>query len=282
MKEKIAFIILFWNSEKHIEACLRSVFSLSYDVFVVAVNNGSTDKTSEILDRFKDNGKMDVISLPENMGTTKSRNMALKKIPEDTKWICILDDDTIINELAVDALIAAMKENEEALIASPRMWDKSKKEQMSCKRFPTLWLKIKKVVPIKKIKQKAEKDEAYSFFPGKSFDDSDPPIAGDKNIYEADYAISACWMMKKEILSEVGFLNEKIFYSPEDTEYCVQIWKAGYKVIFVSGASIYHMTQRRSHKKFFSRVNIEHIKGLVYFFWKYRAFLKTRRKALRP
>jgi len=278
MKEKIAFVILSWNAEGYLKDCLDSVFLLPYELQVLLVDNGSTDKTRDILSSFGDKENLEVIFLPKNMGTTKTRNMALRKVAADVKWICILDSDTKVNDAAISALIEALENNEKALLASPRMWNAIGEEQHSCKRFPTVGLKIQKALPFSSCQEKAKAAESYSLFPEKNLEKTNPPVAVNKNVYKVDYAISACWMMKREILEKVGFLDEKIFYAPEDVEYCVRVWKAGYTILFVSGASIYHLTQRLSRKKLISKINWEHIKGLFYFFRKHRAFLRKRKK----
>ena len=79
----------------------------------------------------------------------------------------------------------------------------------------------------------------------------------------------------KDLMNKIGLLDEKIFYSPEDVEYCVRTWKAGFRVIYKPRARIIHATQRISKKKLISRHNWEHIKGLIYFFNKYGLFFSS-------
>ena len=90
-----------------------------------------------------------------------------------------------------------------------------------------------------------------------------------KEIYEVDYLMGACWLLRKDIVDKVGMLDEKIFYAPEDVDYCARIWQNGYKVVFCQNANIIHEWQRISKKKIISKMNFEHIKGLAYFFKKY-------------
>ena len=87
--------------------------------------------------------------------------------------------------------------------------------------------------------------------------------------------MSACWLIKKEVIEHIGYLDEKIFYAPEDVEYCIRAWKNGYRIMYCRDAEIIHEWQRLSRKKLFSRHNWEHIKGLAYMFCKYRYCFNT-------
>lgn len=277
ISDKIAFVILTWNSASYIEACLHSVLSLSADnLHIYIADNGSSDDTCRILKSFEESepDRISVTCFPKNDGTTVPRNRLIRQIPGDTKFICVLDSDTVINQSAAEALIAALSGRPSAMLAAPRMWKPGNEEQLSCKHFPTVTGKLMKGIPIKSIQRRGLKRESYPFFPDPNTEGS-PPVSADKNIYSVDYAISACWMLKNEVLEKVGLLDEHYFYAPEDVDYCAMIWEKGCEVIFVSGASIYHNTQRISHKKLISKANKVHIQGLFYYFRKHRYCFKA-------
>lgn len=260
MTQKIEFIILTWNSEQYITNCLESVFSLgSFMITVHVVDNGSSDNTvSLIKQRFP---AVNLMPLPINIGTTRSRNMALSKISASTDFVCILDSDTIINTEAVLRLVDALEQNSSFGVAVPRMCNLQGCPQISYKRYPTLPLKLMKALPLKSFELIGNRMEQYT-----------DRMSGAP--YPVDYGISACWMIRKNCLDTVGVLDEAIFYAPEDVDYCLRVWKAGLKVIYVPTAMIIHDTQRISKKKLFSRMNYEHVKGLLYFFHKHGYWFK--------
>lgn len=283
---KVAFVILTWNSEAYIRACLDSVLSLETKdgLHLYIADNGSSDQTVGILREYEENHKefISLNLLSENKGTTKPRNNALRSISPDTKWVCILDSDTEVNQNAMEKLIQALEENRNAMLTSPRMWRRNGEEQLSCKRFPTVFGKIRKAVPVRALQNKASKKEGYSFFPASNASGM-PPVAPDAGIYPVDYAISACWMLRADVVKNVGLLDEYYLYAPEDVDYCAAIWAKGYEVLFVSAASIYHDTQRLSHKKRFSKINQAHISGLVHYFRKYKYWNHPKiRKTIDP
>ena len=278
ISDKIAFVILTWNSQSYVSACLESVLMLpAADLSVYVVDNGSTDQTPVLLETFRQREpeRIHVMNLSQNEGTTKSRNRALKEIPDDTKWVCILDSDTIVSMDAMEALICALTDNPSAMLAAPRMWKPGNEEQLSCKHFPTIYGKLLKGIPIPDLQKSGLAKESYAFYPD-SNKEGNPPVSRDRAVYEVDYAISACWMMRKNVLELVGLLDEHYVYAPEDVDYCAMIWEKGYKVLFVSAASIYHNTQRLSHQKLISPVNSAHLKGLIYYFRKHKYYFKQK------
>lgn len=267
--KRIGFVILAWNSEKVIASCLESVFALeNYAASVVVVNNGSTDQTEEKIASVQvpEKDSLEVLRLDCNQGTTVPRNMALRQLQRcKPDYYCILDSDTVINETAVDGLVAALESNERYGMAGPRMVTGDGLVQESARRFPTLTDKLCKAVPLPVFQRWGERLEKV---------DAEPDARGN---LEADYLMSACWLVKPEVIHRAGLLDEKIFYAPEDAEYCIRVWKSGFSVVYCPSVTIIHEWQRLSRKKFFSRINWEHIKGLAYMFAKHGYLFDPRK-----
>lgn len=259
--DSIGFIILTWNSEKYIGSCIEAVQKIeNYDIKVVVIDNASTDSTVERITKDKNT---EIIRLDKNVGTTVSRNIGIKKV-SDCDFICILDSDTVINQEAVDGLINVLREDKANVIAGPKMADSRGVIQNSGRKIPSATEKILKVLPCRAARQKAQKLEQYSDI----FDVKCRPVG---------YLMSACWMVKKEVIERIGLLDENIFYAPEDVEYCIRAWQSGYRVIYCGNVQIVHEWQRLSKKKIFSRHNYEHIKGLLYLYRKYHFGLSSKK-----
>lgn len=265
---KVGFVILTWNSQNCIKACLESIFAMDAEKLsrrIVVIDNGSTDNTVALLDAFANftqgqkNFSCDVIRLKKNIGTTRSRNMGIKKLLDENygiEYICILDSDTVVNTEAMLSLINVLDDRSVGIVG-PKMHSKDMTYQRSGRQIPTLTEKLMKVIPIKGIQKKGQALEAV--------------IQGNGcGSVEVGYLMSACWMMRKDIIDRVGYLDEKIFYAPEDVDYCIRSWLAGQKVMYCYDADILHEWQRLSRKKLFSKHNYEHIKGLIYMFAKHR------------
>src|SRR4030066_376370 len=74
---KISVIVPTYNEEKHIEECIVSLFQQDYqDMEIIAVDDGSTDRTREILQKFAE--KKQIIFLKQNhLGPGHARNLGV-------------------------------------------------------------------------------------------------------------------------------------------------------------------------------------------------------------
>lgn len=86
----ISVVIPLYNKEQIIEKSLRSVLSQDYDDFeVVIVNDGSTDRSAEIVKGI-DDPRIRLIE-QENGGPSKARNTGVKNA--NGEWVVFLDAD---------------------------------------------------------------------------------------------------------------------------------------------------------------------------------------------
>lgn len=258
INSKTSFIILAWNSEKYIESCLRSVLALECArLDVQIIDNGSVDCTPDIIAKLaKEDERIHPIYEPTNLGTTVSRNRALNRIPIDTDYVCVLDSDTIVNQHAFEEMADILNCDSSIGVVGPTMKNASGKTQLSGRNFPTLGIKLGKACPFNAFASRAEKAEIPR-----------TPIVN--KLQDVDYLLSACWLMPKESFDMVGLFDERIFYSPEDVDWCLRCHQAGLRVVRAYEPCIVHEYQRLSHKRIISKTNIEHVKGLVHFFFKH-------------
>lgn len=252
----MTFVILTWNSERYIKDCLNSIASFEQlSTKVIVVDNGSSDATISHIHASLPGTDSKLIEQRHNCGTTVSRNIALREAA-DSDYICVLDSDTIVNEDAFLNMIDVLDRDPSIGLAGPTMRDGKDVEQLSGRNLPSLGIKLRKAVPIASMQERGSQMEIPS-----------TPIVN--GIQDVPYLLSACWLFRSELLQAIGYLDENIFYAPEDVDYCVRVWNAGYRVVRCWDVHIVHDYQRISKKKMFSAMNMEHLKGLVYYFKKY-------------
>ncbi len=63
-------------------------------------------------------------------------------------------------------------------------------------------------------------------------------------IVEVDAVSGSCMMIKKDLISSIGYLDERYFTYQEDTDYCFLAKKAGWKVYYLPFASVIHQGGR--------------------------------------
>jgi len=267
---KISFVILTWNSEKNINACVNSYAytvqkeNLEAEFFIV--DNGSLDSTlkkvnSEIIPNLPLCCSLKIIALKKNYGTTISRNIALRQINGD--FIIICDSDTELKSGQLKEAIQFLERNTDVGILAPHLCYANGDTQNSVRKFPILLDKfINLWRNIFKLSIRSSND--YEYLPWSS-------------IKKVDTAISAFWMFSKNTLKLTGMLDEKIFYSPEDVDYCLRIWKCGKSIVFYPNLMITHYTQHLSRNRPFSKQSISHLVSLFYFFYKHKYIFSRKR-----
>ncbi len=79
-KPKVSIVIAAFNAEKTIERVLDSMLELDYpeEFEIIVVNDGSNDRTREIMQTFSKNGKIKFIDFEKNHGVCKARNAGIK------------------------------------------------------------------------------------------------------------------------------------------------------------------------------------------------------------
>lgn len=119
--EKVTVVIPNYNGKNYIEGCLDSLYALrERDLFrVIVVDNGSTDGSLEFL-RGRCSGA-ELIALPENTGFCHAVNVGIAAA--DTPYVILLNNDTVVLEGFVGALVDALEEDERIFSASSRMLD---------------------------------------------------------------------------------------------------------------------------------------------------------------
>ena len=224
---------------------------------IFLVDNGSYDNTVSILKTFQfDNPKhIFPILLDTNTGTTYSRNLALKRA--SGQYICVMDSDIEIIPGVVIHLIQTLQEHEKIGLVVPKLVYPNKHLQKSTDMFPTIQTKLLRYFFLKQIEKQEHRQEATV-------------SQQQGTLREVDYAISALWMLKREVLTTAGFLDEHIFYAPEDVDYCLRIWKAGYSIVYNPNISCIHHTQEISRGFKINKALLSHIYGLTYYFWKHK------------
>lgn len=93
----IGVIIPAYNAEKTITPCLESILKQTYKATeIIIVDDGSKDKTWDILNNFSQREKSIKIIHQENKGVSVARNSALDRLSSLITHICFVDsDDTV-------------------------------------------------------------------------------------------------------------------------------------------------------------------------------------------
>lgn len=195
----------------HIRKCLEDI-CMCADFEIIIVDNNSTDKTKEIINKEFEN--IILVSNSENIGFGGGNNLGLKMaLSKNADYVLLLNQDTYITIENVNFLVAKMYLNKSYGIISPMHFISNGKIQSSFEYH---------------IKRNQE-------LIGHFYSDSIK-----NKLYEVTFINAAIWLISKECLMEVGGFNPSFFHYGEDDNYCDRVLYHGFKIGVYPLAMAYH------------------------------------------
>ena len=117
MKEQpqVSIIVPVYNVENYIERCLNSLVNQTFkDIEIITINDGSTDKSLELLNKYaKEDIRISVIDLGDE-GVSYCRNLGIEKA--NGKYIMFVDSDDWIDSSMVEVMYKKAEENKLDLV----------------------------------------------------------------------------------------------------------------------------------------------------------------------
>lgn len=245
---KLSVVVICWNSLANLRQLMSSLPDAVADIDheIIIVDNGSTDGTDSFLARHYP--QVVYQRLDSNHGVAYARNRGIEIAQGEYVWI--LDDDTIVGKEAVTAMINHLDSVESCGITGCRLVDSNDNIQQSFKTFPGVGVKLRNLLGVKTDSYATQLAAGMPFSP--------------------EYIIGACQMVRMTVFKTIGLLDEKIFYGPEDADFCIRARKAGWTVDFLPQVSIVHKWKRITNRSPFSVMALRHFAALIYFYAKHR------------
>ncbi len=241
--------IITWNARDLLEQLLDSVYASVKEVSfeVVVVDNGSTDRTLEMID--SDYRNVILVKNARNLGVAPARNQLLRKARG--RYVLSLDvDTTLYPNGAVETLVAIMDRHPGTAIGGPKLVYKDGSLQLSCRPFPSPMNILLEGTFLKRYFPNSR------FVKGYTLEDWDH--AG---LREVDWMYGAALVIRSSVLDELGYLDEAFFYLYEDIDLCFQARKRGYKVLYIPEAVICHHLEREE-RPLFSKTLRTHLRSI--------------------
>jgi GT2 family glycosyltransferase len=253
-KIDLSIVIITYIARKYIEDCLKSLYShksnLNFEVIVV--DNNSRDGTSEFVKEHYPQVRLR--TLPKNLGTAGGNNKGIGI--SKGEFILLLNSDTIVFDYFLDAMVEVFRKRPEVGMVGCRILNDDMTLQSSMCHFHTLLNVFTRIYPLHYFLPKDKWRGLHRYH---------------KSAYEketeADWVTGACVMVRKSIIKEIGLKDERYFFYNDDTDWCFQAKKKGYKVMYTPKGSIIHFGGKSTEKTpvFFME---DAYKSQMYFFKK--------------
>jgi len=122
MNDLISVIIPCYNASSTITKCLGSVITQNYEnLEIIIINDGSTDKTLEIINQFQEKDSRIILINQENSGVSKARNEGIKIASGD--YLCFVDSDDWVEIDYCSTLHKSIIENKADIIIAEAVYE---------------------------------------------------------------------------------------------------------------------------------------------------------------
>lgn len=141
MNNLISIMIPVYNAERYLQRCLDSVLSQTYpNIEIILVNDGSTDSSGEICDRYAESDDRIRVFHKANEGVAATRNYLLSKANGD--YLMFVDSDDTIPDDAVSVMYDRMvrDDSQMAIGRHVAIYEESGKKLEDC------WLVVDEVL----------------------------------------------------------------------------------------------------------------------------------------
>tara|TARA_B100001769_G_C22094288_1_gene590274 strand:- start:134 stop:913 length:780 start_codon:yes stop_codon:yes gene_type:complete len=193
---KVSIILPVLNEEKNIEKCIKNIISQSFsDWELIIINDGSTDKTVEIIKYFsKQDDRIKLIDNYDHQGIIHCLNQGWRA--SGSKIICRMDADDYSSKYRLEKQFNFLKQNPEIdLVGTSVRFTLKSNNEINFEFYPPakhndICKNIYKVNPfihssIMMRKNFLERNNGYKFIGNKNIEDYYLWIRGHKNsIYE--------------------------------------------------------------------------------------------------
>ncbi len=223
----ISIVAVNLNGKKWVGPLFKSILESNYPrekLEIIFVDNGSKDGSTQLVkSMFINDSRLKIIQNRKNLGWSPANNQGMKIATGDL-IVCISNDMVVDANWLKEIAKAMSTDNKIGIIQcnSISMWDR--KSSDSGMNFLDRF------------------GYAYSYAPT-------------NENFEVFYAEGMAFGIRKEVIKEIGVLDEYFFMEYDDMDYSWRARLAGYKVIFVTKAKVYHARGGTVGSTYFDRIN---------------------------
>lgn len=233
----VGIIVLNFNGRDCLLDCLWSLDSLTYqEKFVVVVDNGSEDGSMAMAQaQFPEHT---YIFNAENKGFASGMNVGLVAArTREAEWFWVFNNDAVAKSDALTVLMGEAVQHEDAGLLSPAIVDAvTGKLWFGKGRIDSLRMRVTHETPSQREWQ--------------------------QNSYQSEFLTGCALLIRGDILSRVGFFDERFFLYYEDADLSVRARTVGFQCLVVPRSVVQHAEQSRENP---SKLYFLVLSGLLFF-----------------
>jgi GT2 family glycosyltransferase len=222
----ISIVVISYNTIEMTRACLFSVYQNVglLNVQVIVVDNDSKDGSALMVrDLFP---AAILVNNQDNVGFAVANNQGFRLATG--KYILLLNSDTIVLSNVLQRSIEYLHSNPDVGAMGCRVLNTDGTMQPTCSGYPTLGRLFLMTLGLDR-------------FPGLKSHDQYLLRGWQRNTERDVEVISGCYLLvRREIINQVGDLDENFFFFGEETDWCLRMRKAGWRLKFAPVGEIIH------------------------------------------
>lgn len=226
--KKLSIIIVSYNTCDVLRECLQFVQSYTADIdcetFVVdnASHDGSPAMVREEFPWVR------LIASSDNNGFAKGNNLAFEHASGE--YVLLLNSDAYLKEGVLQSTLEFMEANRECGVLGIKMVGTDGILQPSARMLPGAWKKFLVMSGI-----------AARFPKSKLLGGPDYTWWDHSSVKEVGWVVGAYFLIRREVIEEIGYLDDRYFMYFEEIDFCLQTKRAGWKVLFFPEAEVIHL-----------------------------------------
>ena len=223
--QDMSIVLVCWNNKDYLEPCLDSLFDagLTCDFNVIVVDNGSTDGSQAMLkEKFPE---VKIIQNDHNVGLGKASNQGIEAT--SGRYILLLNNDTLVNGPSLNTLVDFLDQHPDTGAVGGKLLNPDGSLQAAGSNFPSLL-----------------EDFLVSTRLGAVIWPNFPDHKESNQQKEVDWIGSACLLVRRKALDQVGLLDEKYFIYGDEADLQYRLKKAGWPTYFLPEVTTIHFGGR--------------------------------------
>lgn len=256
----LSIIIVSWNSEKWLRICLESIEKHTSDMKyeIIVVDNNSEDKSVKVA--LNDFDGIKVIQNKGNRGFAAAVNQGIEA--SSGRYLCLLNPDTKLVDRTMEQMLAFMDQNPQVGILGPHLMNEDGTTQPSVRRFPQLFDQLLIVLKLHHFFPDANSLFKYYY---RDFNYRDAQ--------SVDQVMGACMMIRRDVIKQIGILDEHFFIWFEEVDYCKRLKeRTDYLVFYFPGAHLIHYGGDSFDKVSSKTKQKWYLKSLRYYFRRHKKY----------
>jgi GT2 family glycosyltransferase len=226
----LSIILVNWNAAPVLIECLRRALPELNTVSgeCIVVDNGSSGEDLLALER--EFPQLQIIANPRNLGFARAVNQGIKK--SRGRYLLLLNPDAFLSAGSLRALITFLDAEPKVGIVGPRIVNLDGSLQGSARAFPRLATGLF-----------GRTSFLSRLFPRNPFTGRQVlALNGQQDRSQpVDWVSGACMFLRRQVLEEVGLLDERFFLYWEDADICWRARQAGWLVVYYPHTDVTHL-----------------------------------------